>query len=245
MNAILIDDEIHSLNILRSDLARHCPEVKVLKQFEDSREALTWLKTNSVDLVFLDIMMPHISGIQLLEALQPLQFHVIFTTAYNQYATKAFRLSAVDFLVKPVDLEELREAVNKAKALMDFHLGRDQLSVLNHNLETRQNNHKIALPGHKGIDFFTLHDILYFESNGNYAWAHVLQGQKSFVSRMLKQIEAMLDPGSYFRIHHQYLINLEHLARYERGDGGQVVLTDGTTLPVARERRAEFLGRIG
>lgn len=245
MNAILIDDEPHSLNILRSDLARHCPEVKVLQQFEDSREALRWLRSHSVDLVFLDIMMPHLTGIQLLEALQPLRFHVIFTTAYNQFATKAFRLSAVDFLEKPVNPEELKEAVGKVALLLDHHLGDDHLSVLHHNLDPGQNNHKIALPGQKGIEFLPIRDILYFESNGNYAWAHLLRGHKNFVSRMLKQIEAMLDPRTCFRIHHQYLINLEHLVRYERGNGGTAVLTDGTALPVARERRGEFLERIG
>lgn len=244
MNAIIVDDEIHSGNVLSSDLKKHCPEVKILHQFDDSRRALDWLKVNQVDLVFLDIMMPHLTGIQLLEAVQPLKFHVIFTTAYNQYATKAFRLSAVDFLEKPVDPDELKQAVIKVASLMKLYLNLDHLSVLQHNLDTNHTYHKIALPSQKGYDFLSIHDILYFESDGNYAWAHLVKGKKTFVTKMLKQIESILDHQPYCRIHHQYLINMEHLERYERGDGGEVILTDGTKLPVSRERKGDFLGKI-
>ena len=247
MNAILIDDEIHSLNILRSDLARHCPEVKVIHQFDDSREALRWLRSHPVDLVFLDIQMPHLSGIELLEALRPLRFHVVFITAFSQYAVKAFRLSAVDFLEKPVDPDELKEAVSRVKKLTNQQPNEGQLGALSHNLRSdaqKPNHQKIALPGQRGLDFIPLHEILYFESDGNFSWVHLFNGRKNFVSRSLKKIESLLEQHPFYRIHHQFLINLEQLVRYEKADS-RVILADGRQLPVARDKKGGFGERLG
>lgn len=245
MNAIIVDDEIHSANVLRTDLSTYCPQVKIIKQFDDSRLAQTWIKANTIDLVFLDIMMPHLTGIQLLESLQPIHFHVIFTTAYNQYATKAFRLSAVDFLEKPVDSVELTQAIQKVGSLMDLHIMEEQINTLRHNLDHLQTHRRVALPCNKGFEFVALDDINYLESEGNFTWVYFSSGKKVLVTKLLKQMELILDFPSFCRIHNKYFINLNHLKRFERSDGGTVFMDDDTELGVSRERKAELMAKMG
>ncbi len=240
MHAIIVDDEPHSSNVLSTDLALHCPEVTISSIFNDSRDAIKWLSKNKPELVFLDIMMPHINGIELLEQLQPVNFHVIFTTAYNQFATKAFRLSAVDYLEKPISSEDLMEAIRKVNQLQ---FQTEQLQVLRQNLLNDHKNKKLALPNSKGFDFVNVQDVIWLESDGNFTKVY-LADKVFHVTSLLKQMETTLEPFGFFRIHHKYMVNLKKLDKYERGDGGNVILSNRVNLPVSRDKKQDFLERI-
>lgn len=246
LKAVLIDDEKHCLDTLSDDLRNYCPEVEVVAQFEASAPALSWLRQHQTDVVFLDIVLPDMSGFQLLEQLAPLPFHVIFTTAYIDYAVQALRISAVDFLQKPVDRDELTAAVMRLKQKKESSISADHFRTLLENLERPGKPKRIGLPTRLGIDFLPVSDILYFEADGNYAQAFIHGKEKPlFVTRPLKELELTLSGFPFCRIHHTYLAHLDHVERYLRGDGGQVVMSNGTKLPVSRGRKEDFLGGWG
>jgi two-component system, LytTR family, response regulator len=245
LTAVLIDDERHCLNTLSRDLAGCCPDVQILEQFADPQAALAWLKTHTPDLVFLDIQMPGMNGFELLEALHPVPFSVVFTTAYSEFAAQAFRISAIDFLVKPIDEGELMEAVERArKAKGAQNALQERLEALLGNLERGNPDARLALPAGEGYHFAYIRDILYCEANGNFSFVYLPSGKKLFVSRSLKEMEALLGGFSFCRIHHSYLVNLKQMSRYLRGDGGQVEMANGHLLPVAKAKKADFLEKI-
>lgn len=244
LTAVLIDDEKHCLETLAEDLGAHCPEIEVVMRFEASAPALSWLRQHQVDVVFLDIILPGMSGFQLLEQLSPLRFHVIYTTAYSEYAVQALRASAVDFLLKPIDPDELKTAVKRLLERKENHFSLEHITVLLENLNKQAVPARLALPTRNGYDFLPLGDILYFEADGNYTYVFLKDRDKLFVTRSLKELEAQVSGFNFCRIHNGYLVNLGHVDRYLRGDGGQVVMSNGEKLPVSRGKRDGFWGRL-
>ncbi|MFZ2898284.1 MAG: LytTR family DNA-binding domain-containing protein [Saprospiraceae bacterium] len=239
--AVLIDDEQHCLDTLQNDLARYCPDIEVIQTFHSSEKAKDWLLAHPADVLFLDIVMPGLTGFQLLEALAPDTFHVIFTTAYSEYAIKALRLSAVDYLEKPVDKDELIAAVVRLRERAGGKMVPQQLNTLIHNLEKNNKTKRIGLPDRSGYEFFEAGDILYCEADGNYCTVYFSDGGKRVITRSLKDMEEMLDDVPFCRIHHGVLINLNQVKRYLKGDGGSVEMTNGVSLPVSRNKKEEFL----
>ena len=239
--AIIIDDEQHCIDTLSWQLDKYCEQVDLVQSFDVSKEGLKYLNTEKVDVVFLDIEMPELNGFDLLKAVNQVDFQVIFTTAYDEFALKAFRASAVDYLLKPIDKTDLQAAIGKLNKPLASGQYMQQMENLFKNLQGTQGSGKIALPTLEGLHFVTASDILYCTSDSNYTNIFLANGGKLLVSKTLKEIEAMLKDQGFLRIHHSHMINLNRIDRYLKGDGGYVVMEDGKSLSVSRARKEAFL----
>ncbi len=255
MRTILIDDEPDNVQLLALQLARHCPQVEVVGQFTDSPSALLALRSLKPALVFLDIEMPMLNGFQLLEQLSEIPFQVVFVTAYDQYAVRAFRFSALDYLLKPVDTVDLVNTVRRAEqaSLPAGLVGTAQLDLLRTwypapapggtpvaTLPT-----KMALPHANGLTFVETSQILYAESDSNYTNFVLETGEKYLVSKTLGDVQEMLETRNFLRVHRQYVVNLDHIKRLVKGEGTYLVLTNGMSIPVARQHKERLLERFG
>jgi two-component system LytT family response regulator len=246
IRTILIDDEKSSTEVFALELEMYCPRVEIVAACNSASEGLDKINELKPDLVFLDIEMPWMNGFELLQKLDQVDFEVVFVTAYDEFAIKAFRYSAADYLLKPVNKQELITAVDEVQNRIDRREKSDQIEALFSNLNfLRHNIPKIALPTFDGVEFVKIDDILYCEADGSYAMVHLADGQKILQSKTLKQVSQMLEDCNFLRIHQSYLINLAHLKRYVRGQGGMVVLDDGSELPVSRGQKEGLIKRLG
>lgn len=237
INALIIDDEPYCVEVLATLLQKYCPGVNVLATCASGEEGLKAIGQHKPDLVFLDVEMPHMNGFQMLEALPAVDFDLIFTTSYDQYAIRAIRFSALDYLLKPIDREELQRAVQKAARRTPAPLTQ-QLELLLQKINqpaTRVN--KVAMPTMEGLQMITVADIISCASDSNYTVLQLRGKQKLVVSRTLKEIEELLEEHSFARVHHSYLANLNEVTRYVRGEGGYLVMSDGSHIDVARSRK--------
>ena len=242
--AIIIDDEPNALVVLQKLLAIHCPQVQVVASASSSKEGLEKIKELHPAIVFLDIEMPQMNGFQLLSNLDEINFHLIFTTAYDQFALKAFRFNALDYLLKPIDSDELKKAVKKASEkseLLPQQL--QQITEILHESEKGQFPGRIAFPHAKGYRFITLSDIMYCESESNYTILHLLNEPKFTVCKTLSEIEEILAPSHFFRIHRSYLVNTKKIKEFIKSDGGFLIMENRSEIPVSRNKREE-LGEI-
>lgn len=244
LRAILIDDEPECLRSLSLDLKQHCQGVEILAQCDNGKEAIKAIHVHNPDVVFLDIDMPYINGFDLLEMVPNVDFEVIFTTAYDKYALQAFRISAVDYLLKPVDVDALKEAVEKVRILREKGNTSRQISFLIQQIKDLENNNvrKIALPTFDGLEFINLNDILYCQSDGAYSYVHFLDGNKLYISKTLRYLEDALCNFHFFRVHNSYIVNLNHVKKYSKVDGGLLVLSNGEKVRVSRSKKDELLG---
>lgn len=241
IRALLIDDEQHCNKTLRYELERHCPEVEVVGEALSGEEGIEQINRLKPDLVFLDIEMPGMSGFEMLRRLDPVNVDIVFVTAYDQYAIRAFRFAAVDYLLKPVISDQLREAIgriNERKQKTDRVL---QIDTLMHNLQHGMKSPRIALPAGRGMDFVSIDDILYCSAESNYSHIHLQDGRKYTLAKTLKDIEGLFDQLGFFRIHQTYLVNLRKVQRYVRDDGGYVIMSNGEKIPIAKRRKEEFM----
>jgi len=241
MRTIIIDDEPDAVEALHLSLMETCPEVAVAGKFNDPVRGLEAIRLLQPDLVFLDVEMPGLTGFQLLEQLETISFAVVFTTAHDRFAVKAFRFSAIDYLLKPVDPEQLRAAVDKAAEKR--RTDKMQIELLQHHFTgkgEKQHLHKIALPSAQGYTFVEIADILYCESDNSYTKFFVKNGNTYLVTKNLGDVEEMLSDDDFFRIHKQFLINLRQISKYVRGDGGFVVMPNGVSIPVSRVKKDAF-----
>ena len=244
LKAILVDDELSSLQNLQQKIAEFCPEIKIVATPTKPEEAIFLIRHYKPDVIFLDIEMPRMNGFRMLEELQDVEAEIIFTTAYNHYAIDAIRISAFDYLMKPISVEDLQNAVSR---LMIKHKRQTQekLSVLKRSLqENRSQEDRIAIPTGEGMEFINIKNIVRVESSSNYSKLHLLSGQTLLVTRLLKDFEEMLLPYRFYRVHHSHVINLTYIAKYIRGEGGQVVMQNGDVIDVARRKKDEFLKLI-
>lgn len=245
IKAILVDDEKHCRETLSIQLARYCPEVKLLAQCSSAAEGLQAIEAHKPEVVFLDVEMPQMNGFEMLQQLSSIPFDVIFTTGYDAYAIKAIRFSALDYLLKPIDKDELKKAVDKVHHKNEHNLTQ-QLDVLLEKLGNKQTSmQKIALPTQDGFELLPLETILKCESDSNYTNIYLKNGRKVLVSRTLKEIEELLDGHSFLRVHHSHLVNLNEITRYIRGEGGYVVMSDNSSVAVSRSRKEALLKVFG
>jgi two-component system LytT family response regulator len=245
IKAILIDDEEHCRETLAIQLEKYCPEVKLLAQCSSAAQGLQAITDYHPEVVFLDVEMPLMNGFEMLGKLPEIAFEVIFTTGYDAYAIKAIRFSALDYLLKPINKDELIKAVSKISRVRQNPLSQ-QLDILMQKLDHKPVVlQKIALPTLEGYELIPLAHIIQCESDSNYTYVYLKNGKKIIVSRSLKDIEELLEGHSFLRIHHSHLVNLNEIVRYVRGEGGYVVMSDNTSVNVSRSRKEILLKAIG
>ena len=244
IKAIIIDDEIHCGKTLAMLLNEYCPGVQVAEQCSEAESGLAAIQRFEPDLVFLDIEMPNMNGFEMLEKLPEINFEIIFTTSYDQYAIKAIRFSALDYLLKPVDREELQRAVQKVAERLHHPLPQ-QLEILLQKLHQPVSPiQKIALPTMEGLQMIAINSIISCASDSNYTIFLLKNNQKLIVSRPLKEIEEMLDDYSFVRVHNCYLINMNEIDKYIKGDGGYLIMTDGSSIDVSRSKKEMLLNKL-
>jgi two-component system LytT family response regulator len=243
---ILIDDEIACTETLAIELELYCPQIEVLASYNSADEALAGVVSLKPELVFLDIEMPWMNGFELLQQLNQVNFDVIFITAYDQFAVKAFKFSAVDYLLKPIKKEDLITAVAKVEQRRAKRLSSAHIEAMLNNINFLNRDFpSLAVPTSEGIEFIPVDDILYCSSDNNYTYIHKSLGGSILLSKTLKDVEGMLEQRHFLRIHQSYLINPRHLRKYVRGQGGHVVMSNGKELPVARARKDDLLDSLG
>ena len=242
IKAILVDDELHGLETLGILLADYCPEVKVMDKCSSAKKALEAIEKIKPDLVFLDIEMPVMNGFELLEQFEQIPFSVIFTTSDDQYAIRAIRFSALDYLLKPVDPKELVAAVHKVNKQKNPPTN-EQLQMLMNQLQHKESRFtKIAVPTTEGFELIPADDVVRCEADDNYTHLFLKNKTKIIASRTLKEMEEQFKEFSYFlRVHHSYIVNLNEVVKYVRGEGGYLVMTDGSTVNVSRSRKETLL----
>ena len=242
LRTLLIDDEAHIRDSLKKLLARHCPQVQVAGESDSVTSGIKAIHDIHPDLVLLDIQMADGNGFDLLNSLPAVDFKIIFVTAYDQYALQAFRFSAVDYLLKPVNPEALADAVNRAVQLVRAHHDL-QMEALKDNLKNiDKSQKKIILKTAENVYLLNLKDVISCEGDDNYTSIFTTSGEKILVSRTLKEYDEMLSGYGFFRVHKSYLINLAHIKRFEKQEGGYIVLTNDLKIPVASRKRDEIVG---
>lgn len=243
LTAAIVDDEPHCIETLAWDLKTYAPHCSVIGSFTDPREALAELPSLNADVLFLDIEMPHLNGFELLSHLQEMTSHLIFTTAYSQYAVKAFRHSAVDYLLKPVDGAELAAAL--AKVSVDPARNRDPnaLKVLFDQLSLEEGrSSKLSLPTADGWELVSIAEIIHCQSDGSYSYIFLSDGRKLTISRNLKQLEDPLSEYGFQRVHHRHLVNVARIRKVMRN--GALLMSDGSEVMVSRAKKDQVMRLI-
>ena len=245
LKAIIIDDEIHSINALRWESEALTGYLQIEAVTTDPREGIALIQQHHPDVVFLDIEMPGMNGFDLLQQFDQIDFDIILTTAYDEFAFKAFEIDATDYLLKPVSEEALRKSIDKVRDRLSRRETTAHLSSLFQKLVREMPDFKkIALPTLHGLLFLKTEEIMYCSSDSNYTNVHTARGEKILISRPLKDIESMLQEPRFLRVHNSYLVNLTFIREYHRGKGGSLVLEDGTLIPVSKQRKKELLDRF-
>lgn len=236
---ILIDDEPKAIRSLEWEIDNFCEGVEVMATFTKPQEAIAYLEHNDPDCVFLDVEMPEMDGFQFLDHFKKRNFCVVFITAYNQYAIKAIKENAMDYLLKPIDSDDLVLTIEKLKA--------DKRNARTYDaLEERlslYNSKRIAIPADGKLIFLNPEDIRYCESDGNYCKIHLVDKKSLFISKKLKEISALLPEEEFFRVHNSYVINMKMVSEYLKTDG-YVVLDNQKKIPVSRNKKSAFLDKI-
>lgn len=238
--AVIIDDEAKARRIMETLINDHCPQLNVVATAEDVLTGVKAIQKYKPNIVFLDIEMPGYTGFQLLDFFDELDFEVIFATAYSEYALQAFQVSAVDYLLKPIQIEQLQLAVEKAIKLSGNSQMKERVSALKENIEEHALK-KIALPMSHGLTFVPIKDILYLEADGSYTHIYLCNGEKLLVSKKIKEFEGTLHAQNhFFRTHRSYIINLLRIKQYIKQDGGHIVMENDGIVHIARERKDDF-----
>lgn len=241
MKAIIIDDEELARVTLKKNLEDNCPNIEIVAILDGVSAGVKAINKYQPDIVFSDIDMPGISGLQLLEFFneEEINFELIYVTSFSEYAVKAFQLSAIDYLLKPIEIELLVKAVDKVEKKMNFQK-RERMSVLKESVAKNEFN-KIALPLSEGVVFVDIENILVLKADNVYTEVFLKDGQKIVVSKPIKNFEKMLsDKTNFYRAHRSYIINLHQIKQYIKSDGGTVVMDNDMHVPIARERKDDF-----
>lgn len=241
LKTIIVEDELPSLQNLRQKIIEFCPDLNIIGTASLPEEAILLIENQKPHVIFLDIEMPRMNGFKMLDEIRDHDFDIVFTTAYNHYAIDAIRISAFDYLVKPISVGDLQNTVSRLMKKNHIRTA-ERLEVLRQGLsESRSQHDKITINTTDGVEFLEISNIIYVESSSNYCKIYLQDGGTLMVPKLLKDFEELLSAYRFFRIHNSYLINLNYLRKYIRGDGGQVVLENGKALDVSRRRKEDFL----
>ncbi len=244
--AVIVEDEDRSRTLLEIMLGKYCPQIKIVGVADTLETAVTTISSLRPDVVFLDIELPDGSGFKVLDRLPNLSFSVIFVTAYEHYALKALKRSALDYLLKPLDIDDLVAAVQKLPALSTAtkHL-EEQSMILNSYINgAPRDQYIMAMPTVDGLIFIHDEEVITCRSDSNYTHLTLTNNRKFLVSRTLNDIEEMLSEDLFCRVHHSNIVNLKHIRRYFKGKGGYLEMSDGSTVEVSFRKKHDFLARF-
>ncbi|MES2455841.1 MAG: LytTR family DNA-binding domain-containing protein [Bacteroidota bacterium] len=248
LNAIIVDDEEFARSSLYFLLQENCEQINVCGIAKSVAEARMLLLQNNVDLIFLDIAMPGENGFELIPSIQAAKAHVIFTTAYDQYALKAIKANALDYLLKPIDIDELKEAVNKTSRYIELNKSMetraDSLQNLSSNMSDRTEIRKISLPNGQGYSLISIDDIVHIAADSNYSVFYLANNDKITVSKVLKEYEEILPDNQFVRIHKSSIVNLNYLKEYNYRNGYEVLLKNGEKIAVSRRRASDLAEKV-
>lgn len=246
MNILIIDDEENGVTTLQLLLKKYCEDVNIIGVAFSAEEGINLIKTLKPDLVFLDIEMPTSTGFDVINATKQIHnYEIIFTTAYDRYAIKAIKVNAVDYLLKPIDSDELKAAIDEAEKkikLKQSEISKSEVEVLLKNLV--YSSKKISIPTSEGLILVDAEDILYLKSESNYTMVFLKNEKKILVSKTLKSMEDQLKNYSFCRVHTSYLINVNEVEKYLKGDGGTIILKNKVSIPVSRNYKLDLLSKL-
>lgn len=242
--AVIVDDEPDAVNFIKSIIADHLPQVEVVGFAHSAKDGVSVIINSQPEIVFLDVEMPHGNGFTVLENFPEKSFDVVFVTAFNHYAIQAIKFSAVDYILKPINITEFIKAVDKViQKRLDAAYQFQNYNTLFENLRTALPA-KLAIPTSEGMEYLNTREIIRVEADRSYSWFFLLDGRKVLVSRNLKEYHELLADRGFFRPHNSHLINLEFVKKFIRHEGGSILLTDGTEIPVARGKKEIFLAQM-
>ena len=245
LKAIIVEDEENGRKYLETLLAEFYPRLQVVAIAENVSQGIQVIQNFKPDIVFLDIQMNTETGFDLLERIGNINFEVVFTTAYEQYALKAIKFAAVDYLLKPIDKQDLATAIEKVEKRQSSSSINKNFEILLQNIKnSNTDNHQIALATSDGLVFVKVNNIVCCESDGPYTNFFLKNNEKLMTSKNLKEYEELLSEHNFFRIHKSYLINMNEIKKYIRGDGGQVNMSNGRTLDVSKRKKESFLAQL-
>lgn len=245
LNVVIVEDELHSRETLKNMVNEYCPDVEIMGLASSVQEGIELLNTHYPDLVFLDIEMQSETGFDLLTQVKNLNFEVIFTTAFEQYALNAIKFSAIDYLLKPIDLEELQNAVEKVVRKKKASLHNKKLEILLDNIHNKNTaQHTITLSTSNGYEFINVADIIYCEADGSYTNFFIKNKKSLLISKHLKEYENLLSDHNFMRVHQSYLINLSEVEKYIKSEGGYIVMKNGAKLSISKKNKEEFVRKM-
>jgi two-component system LytT family response regulator len=243
IKSIIVDDEKHGRENLAGILEKYCPEVVLLGEANSVESAKILIREQNPDLVFLDIEMPKASGFQLLEHFRDFRFEVIFVTAYDNYAIKAIRFSAVDYILKPININDLKAAVEKVAERIQQKQENQRMKQLYHNI-SRPGDPRIGLPTADRIEFVEVNKIVRCQGDGNYTHIYFEGNKDLMVAKTLIEFEDLLQEHAFIRVHKTHLVNLKHVVAYVKTDGGVLQLSNGDKIAVSRRRKENVLKQL-
>lgn len=248
ISSIIIDDEEHCIRALQNDLQKNTPFVEVIDTCNSAKAGILSIKKYNPDLIFLDVEMPWMNGFEMLEILgdrRDINCSIIFTTAHDEFAAKAFRISAVDYLLKPIDANDLKSAVQKVEKKLEEGSSFQHITNLLRNIHQPSGNQKIALPQREGYEFIDVSSIIYCQAEGAYTKVNILDKKPMPISRTLGAVEELLPPEMFQRIHHSTLVNVACISQFLRTDGGCIVLKNGEKLSISKAKKEMLMARLG
>ena len=246
LRTLLVDDSPGIIRTLKKLIERYCPQIEIVATAGSADEAFELIGQMKPDLLLLDIEMPRGSGFDLLERCKPLDFEVIFVTAFDQYALKAIKFCALDYLLKPVDPAELKEAVRRAEERVSNRVQTQHFEFLLENLRVQDTkSHKLAIPTVEGLQFISVNRIVRCEAEGNYSMIKLNDNSLLVSTQRLKELESLLSDRDFCRVHRSHLVNLEYVKKYFRSGGGYILMADGAHIDLSRQKREDFLRRFG
>jgi len=243
LKAVIVDDEPKAIQSLIWELSNFKKGIEVIASYTNPNEALSFLEKNTPDCLFLDVQMPTMGGFQFLEQLKNKDFAVVITTAYDEYAIKALKHEAIDYLLKPIDSDDLRESIDKIKKHSDRTINSAKLERMLSNFNSQFDKKRITVNTDGKLLFLDVDDIIYIESDGNYSTLYLQDQKKIVVTKKLKEVDAMLPEHYFFRIHNSYIINLNKIKAFIKNEG-YVIMDSDHKIPVARQRKSDFLEKL-
>jgi two-component system LytT family response regulator len=245
MQVLVIDNEPAIRIGLQQMLRQYCPVVSNIYEAQGLLDGFEFIANHSIDLLFLDVELDDGTGMELLQKLPKIDFQVVFITAHNHYAVEAFKFAAIDFLLKPIDIEELTRSVQRAQSNLEKQKILDQLQVMQEDRIALQTKKKIVLRDAENLHFVRVADILYCEADGIYTTFYLENGEKILVSKNLKEYESMLQLFHFLRVHHSFLVNLEKVEKFDKTDGGHLILSNHSKIPVSHRKKEQVLAELG
>ena len=246
MTAILIDDEVRGLSSLKRLIEQHCPEIDIVHNSRNADDAIHAINLHQPDMIFLDIAMPGKNGFEMLQEIPRINFEIIFVTAYNRYLLQALHLSAVDYLLKPVDEKLLMEAVKRAEARIDKKSESKPIETFLHNMQQPSATHKMkfCIPSTKGFQVIDIQKITFIEASSNYSNFHFTDRSLVCASKPIHEYATLLEDCNFVRVHKSFVVNLDHVLEYVRGEGGNVIVTGGKVIEVSRRKKEVLMKKM-